>query len=256
MNSSWIKIFLKDIQIKQCFEDPKACLKLAADDKGYVSFTWTHFPFLPNRGLYPDNDKNPPHTALCSVCITWHHYGVTAFGFLQRAIQTGYIEGLRQFKVLISTNVMSPLSIITLHCFILLSYPCQCEYCHPCYWAFWQDFVFLSIRILKSVPYLVLCQVNRFSTLQLSVVSSSDQLFLLLKGLSVAVLSLMWLCLSGCSCCRCCFALSGCPVGLPVGVLIWQAGPVPPADTRGVNRSTKTCGVIPKLNSVRTDSFT
>lgn len=33
------KDFKKDIEIKQCSEDPKACLKLAADDKGYVSFT-------------------------------------------------------------------------------------------------------------------------------------------------------------------------------------------------------------------------
>lgn len=33
------KDFKRDIEIKQRFEDPKACLKLAADDKGYVSFT-------------------------------------------------------------------------------------------------------------------------------------------------------------------------------------------------------------------------
>lgn len=39
VNSSSIKILKKDVEIKQCLEDPKACLKLAADDKGYVSLT-------------------------------------------------------------------------------------------------------------------------------------------------------------------------------------------------------------------------
>lgn len=116
--------------------------------------------------------------------------------------------------------------------------------------------VFLSVRIFQSVRYLVLRQVNGPATLRLSVVSSSSQVFS--AAAASPFPSLMWLCLSGCSCCLCYCGPSGCPVGRPsVGrpaalwpacVSIWRVGPVPSGDTGGVGRSTRTCRDIQSDN--------
>lgn len=145
----------KDIEVKQCFEDPKAFLKLAADDKGYISFTWTHFSIPPPSistwqrlvsrqwqkpstystsilFLEPDTAMLKLHLASCSVPSTRHVH--------------------RGFKA----SWKSSLSLISLHhghCYILVLYPCQkCVCCHPCYWKFWQniDSRYLSVRIFRA----------------------------------------------------------------------------------------------------------
>lgn len=81
----------KDTEVKQCFKDPKACLKLAADDKGYVSFTWTHFPIIcPHFHLTEACIKTMTKTLhilhFYSIFRSRHHNGETAFRLVQRAI--------------------------------------------------------------------------------------------------------------------------------------------------------------------------
>lgn len=140
----------KDIEVKQCFEDPKACLKLAADDKGYVSFTWTHFSISTWQRLVSRQWQKPstyctsilflePDTAMLKLHLA--SCGVPSTRHVHRGFKAAW---------------KSSLSLISLHhghCYILVLYPCQkCDCCHPCYWKFWQniDSRYLSVRIFRA----------------------------------------------------------------------------------------------------------
>lgn len=108
-----------------------------------VCFTCTHILMPTDRGLYPDNDKNPPHTT-----PTLLHKGPSA-------PPAEYIEGLRQLG---SLGFHSPLPLSLFHgqSLIVVSYAFR-KCGGPCYWKFGLDgdLWFVSDRILEDIWFVV-----------------------------------------------------------------------------------------------------
>lgn len=134
--------------------------------------------------------------------------------------------------------------------------------CHPCDGKFWQVIDSCVVHLwgfsVRS-NFLVGRGVNRLATLQRSVMiqSSVQCLCCCWRDRAGLLLSLMWLFLSGCSCCLwlngcwCALPVGYCRVGRPsagrsaapwpAGVWVSQAGPTPVADTADVSSGTRTC---------------